>query len=52
MTKKDLSEERIRELEVAACDWGLVDGENFDGTIFRDAFGTPLRHHPSWINRS
>lgn len=48
-TAGELSEIEIRELQNEYQDWGLTNGEFFDGALFRDQFGNPMNGHPSKI---
>jgi hypothetical protein len=51
LTQREIPETRIVELERENAEWGLENGDMFDGHIFRDVFGTPYRHHPSKLRR-
>jgi hypothetical protein len=39
--------EAIKQLGVDNCNWGLDNGEIFDGYMFRDGDGLSINGHPS-----
>ena len=41
-----LTEEQIREIELEHKEWGLSEGDRFDGYLWRDISGKPYTHHP------
>lgn len=43
----ELDEDKIRELQIQYQDWGLENGDFFDGFLFRNEYGDPYREHPS-----
>lgn len=45
-SESDLTEEKLREIQVEYQNWGLKEGQFFDGFLFRDEFGAPFAHHP------
>jgi hypothetical protein len=49
VVKKEIDEDKIRELQVEYQNWGLEEGEFFDGFLFRNQFGEPYEGHPSKI---
>lgn len=46
MTKSDLTEDKIKELERKKSDWGLDGQYVFDGYAFRDLWGRTQKTHP------
>lgn len=46
LQESDLNESSIRSIEHEARNWELPEGASFDGSLYRDAFGAPLAHHP------
>lgn len=47
LARSEITEEKERELQVEYQNWGLEEGEFFDGFLFRDQFGEPFEEHPS-----
>jgi hypothetical protein len=47
MTREDISEQKIKSLELEHADWGLDNNEFFDGIFFRNDYGLILKSHPS-----
>ena len=41
-----LNEEQIKAIELEYKDWGLNDGDRFDGYLWRDIYGKPYVCHP------
>ena len=54
VAEEELDEDRVKELQVEYREWGLDNGEFFDGYLFRNEFGDPFKEHPSkrvgWVN--
>ena len=46
-TMSEISDVQIRGLQHEYQDWGMTNGEFYDGALFRDQFGKPLAGHPS-----
>jgi hypothetical protein len=47
LIKEELDEDKVRELQVYYQNWGLENGDFFDGYLFRNEFGDPYNGHPS-----
>lgn len=47
LTRENLTEQQIKDLEIAHRGWGLGDEIYFDGQYFKDWDGNILPHHPS-----
>ena len=46
-TISEISDVQIRGLQHEYQDWGMTNGQFYDGALFRDQFGKPLAGHPS-----
>lgn len=47
VAKDELDEDKMRELQVEYQEWGLENGDFFDGFLFRNEYGDPYKEHPS-----